>query len=112
MCSFLLALLSTLEDASSLDIELVGHIRLKIADPLVVAGQESTILLLNGGKGLEGRTRVALLILKEMLGHVVTHKTLQQVQLEIVLLIELVACDGLRIGVVIVCVAFVGESLH
>ena len=47
-----------------------------------------------------------------MLGHVITHETLHQVQLKVVLLVEIVACDGLSIGVVIVGVALVSKCLQ
>ena len=77
-----------------------------------MAGEELTILLFVVGEGLEGNTTVAFLVALEMLGHVISHEGVEQVQLEVVLLIEVLALDCLRVCVVIVLVALVGEGVE
>ena len=89
--------LLVLEELSSLHFEVECHVVLEVTDPLLVAAEELAVLLLVGGDGVEGCASVAFLVTLEVLGHMVTHETFKQVQLEIVLLIELLALDCLSV---------------
>ena len=74
-----------------------------------MARLELTILL-SVGHRFEGGAAMARLVRLDVLDHVVTDEPIQQVELEIVLLVELLALFCLRKGVVIVLVAFVCEA--
>ncbi len=108
--NFLLLSCWLLEKRSGLELELLRHVCLQVGHPLVVAGEEGTVLLCVVWQGEEGVSSVAFLIGLEVLGHVVAHKTIQQAQLEVVLLVKLLALHSLRVCVVIVFVAFLGQS--
>ena len=97
---------------SGLELKLESHVVLQVGNPFGMASLKLTIFVCIRGQSLESRSIVALLVLLEMLSHVVTHESLEQVQLEVVLFIELLAFLSLQECVVIVLVAFVGESHH
>ena len=101
-----------LEHLARLHLEVVRDVVLQVADPFVVAGEEGAILVLIGRERLESGASVALLVAEEVLGHVVAHERLEQVQLEVILLIKLLALHGLRVCVVIVLVATIGEGVQ
>ena len=77
-----------------------------------MASLELAILVSISAKSFEGGTAVALLMLLQMGARMVSDETLEQVELEVVLLVELLASLSLRISVVIVLVALVGECRH
>ena len=99
-----------LEELAGLDFEVEGNVGLQVADPLVVAREEFAVLVDVGRQGFEGGTRVALFVGQQMLGQVVSHKRVKQVQLEVVRLVELLAGHCLRVCVVIVLVAAVSTD--
>ena len=99
-----------LEHFASLHLKIKGHVALQIADPFVVAFKEGTIFIGSRGKRIESCSGVALLVANEVLSHMVAHKRIEQVQLEIILLVELVALHGLCVCVVIALVAAIRQS--
>ena len=99
-----------LEHLSSLQIKLVCDIALKIANEFVMALKELTIFHLIGGQRFKCVPREAFLVALEVFGHVVAHEGVQEIQLEVVLGVELFALCSLGVCIVIVGVAFVGES--
>ena len=67
-----LLVLTSLEQSSGLNIELISDIALEIADEFIVTSKELTIFLLVAWQRFEGLTSVTLLIALEVLGHVIT----------------------------------------
>ena len=67
-----LLVLTSLEQSSGLNIELISDIALEIADEFIVTSKELTIFLLVAWQRFEGLTSVTLLIALEVFGHVIT----------------------------------------
>ena len=106
-----LLVLTSLEQSSGLNIELISDITLEIADEFIVTSKELTIFLLVAWQRFEGLTSVTLLIALEVLGHVITYEAVQEVKLEVILHVKLLALLSLRECVIIVGVTFVSEGV-
>ena len=76
-----------------------------------MAGQELAVFVSIRRERVKSISSVAALVSSQVLRHVIAHEPFQQVQLEIVVLIELLALHCLSVCVVIVGVAAVGKDL-
>ena len=94
----------SLETLVCLGLQFYTDVLLEIANPLFVALQKHSILLLIGSQRGEFRARPALLIVLEVLGHEVRHESPNHVQFVVILVVELLALLGLQEGVIIVLV--------
>ena len=97
---------SSLKELTNSGLKLGDHVFSEVANPLVVALKESKILVLIGLELLELLILPASLVVFEVLDNVIIEEGLQEIQLEVVLVVELLALLGLKesIGLILVAV--------
>ena len=97
---------SSLKELTNSGLKLGDHVFSEVTNPLIVALKESKILILIGLELLELLILPASLVVFEMLDNVIIEESLQEIQLEVVLVVELLALLGLKesIGLILVAV--------
>ena len=97
---------SSLKEFANSGLKLRYHILSEVTDPLVVALKECKILIFVGLELLEIFILPACFVVFQMLDNVIVEESLQEIQLEVVLVVELLALLGLKesIGLILVAV--------
>ena len=97
---------SSLKEFANSGFKLRDHILSQVSDPLIVALKECEILVFVGLELLEIFVLPACLVVFQMLDNVIIEECLQQIQLEVVLVVKLLALLGLKesIGLILVAV--------
>ena len=97
---------SSLKEFANSGFKLRDHILSQVSDPLIVALKECEILVFVGLELLEIFVLPACLVVFQMLDNVIIEECLQEIQLEVVLIVELLALLGLKesIGLILVAV--------
>ena len=97
---------SSLEEFANSGFKLRYHILSEVSNPLVVALKECKILIFVGLELLEIFILPACFVVFQMLDNVIVEESLQEIQLEVVLVVELLALLGLKesIGLILVAV--------
>ena len=112
---------SSLKEFANSGFKLRDHILSQVSDPLIVALKECEILVFVGLELLEIFVLPACLVVFQMLDNVIIEECLQEIQLEVVLIVELLALLGLKesIGLILVAVLdgillelLLSDSLH
>ena len=97
------------------------HVLSEVSNPLVVALKECKILIFVGLELLEIFILPACLVVFQMLDNVIIEESLQEIQLEVIFVVELLALLGLKesIGLILVAVLdgillelLLSDSLH
>ena len=97
---------SSLEEFANSGLKLRYHILSEVSNPLVVALKECKILIFVGLELLEIFILPACFVVFQMLDNVIVEESLQEIQLEVVLIVEVLALLGLKesIGLILVAV--------
>ena len=97
---------SSLKEFANSGFKLRDHILSQVSDPLIVALKECEIFIFVGLELLEIFVLPASLVVFQMLDNVIIKECLQEIQLEVVLIVELLALLGLKesIGLILVAV--------
>ena len=97
---------SSLKEFANSGFKLRDHILSQVSDPLIVALKECEILIFVGLELLEIFVLPACLVVFQMLDNVIIEKCLQEIQLEVVLVVKLLALLSLKesIGLILVAV--------
>ena len=97
---------SSLKEFANSGFKLRDHILSQVSDPLIVALKECEILVFVGLELLEIFVLPACLVVFQMLDNVIIEECLQEIQLEVVLVVELLALLSLKesIGLILVAV--------
>ena len=97
---------SSLKEFANSGFKLRDHILSQVSDPLIVALKECEILVFVGLELLEIFVLPAGLVVFQMLDNVIIEECLQEIQLEVVLVVELLALLSLKesIGLILVAV--------
>ena len=102
-------------------LKLRHHVLSEVSNPLVVALKEYKILIFVGLELLEIFILPACLVVFKMLDNVIIEESLQEIQLEVIFVVELLALLGLKesIGLILVAVLdgillelLLSDSLH
>ena len=99
---------SSLKEFANSGFKLRDHILSQVSDPLIVALKECEILIFVGLELLEIFIFPACLVVFQMLDNMIIEESLQEIQLEVVLVVELLALLGLKesIGLILVAVLY------
>ena len=97
---------SSLKEFANSGFKLRDHILSEVSNPLLVALKECKVLIFVGLELLEIFILPACLVVFQMLDNMIIEESLQEVQLEVVLVVELLALLGLKesIGLILVAV--------